>query len=85
MKDRDRLALIALLGHAPALWVFAGRRISGSMMLKNAAALLATFVAMAAGYLWRGGPAVLVAWIVGHLAWGMFLARHIPPDPHAAG
>ncbi len=74
--------IVAFFGHAPALWLLYRETIPTPLRRPNAIAVLLTLSAMAAAYaLAPGGSpgmATLVAWIVGHVAWGAFLAIRLP-------
>jgi hypothetical protein len=74
--------LVAFACHAPGLYLFYRERLTGALVRHNLVAIALTLVAMAvawalapAGYeLW--GP--LGAWVVGHAAWGAYLALRLP-------
>jgi len=68
-----RLALVAFLGHAPGLWLFAGYRLTTPFHRYNVAALMMTAAVSAAlaAFSLRGA---LIAWMVGHFAWSTLLA-----------
>lgn len=78
--------VIAFFGHAPALWLFYREPIPPPLRRPNALAIGLTLAAMAAAYLLATdggvGRAVLVTWLVGHFAWGTYLAAKLP-EPEA--
>lgn len=81
--DRRRRGL-AFVGHAPALWLFYREALPRPMWLPNAVAVLATLVTVAAA--WRTSPlAALGAFVIGHFAWGAFLAWRLPASTSARG
>lgn len=73
--------LVALFGHAPGLWIVYREKLQPELRRANLMAVAATLIAMAAIVCfldearWIG---VLVAWLVGHLSWGAYLARRLP-------
>jgi hypothetical protein len=74
--------LVALVGHAPGLWLAYREPIPPELRRANVVAVMATVVAMAAALVFvdeGGWLRPVVAWLVGHLAWGMFLAWRLPP------
>jgi hypothetical protein len=81
-----RLVLVAFLFHAPGLWLLGAPALGRRTRRENLAAVLATIIAMAlAGALTRAVWPVVVAWAVGHAAWGARLAarvrRGVAADP----
>lgn len=79
---------LAFFGHAPALWLFYRETIPPPLRRPNAIAVMLTLAAMAVAYLLApgGSPgmATFVAWVVGHFAWGAFLAARLPDPPASA-
>jgi RsiW-degrading membrane proteinase PrsW (M82 family) len=78
--------LAAWLGHAPALWLLYREPLPRSLRLPNVLAVLATLAAMAAAWflvadLPQRVLAVVATWLVGHVAWGTYLTRRLPPSP----
>jgi hypothetical protein len=81
-KARGRLAMIAFLAHAPGLYVLGRRPMSEPYKRWNLVALAATTGAMVGAGLAlheRGlaGVGVAVAWLIGHTAWSVALARGV--------
>lgn len=80
--------LLAFFGHAPALWLFYRETIPVPLRRPNAIAVALTLAAMAASYALvpegSAGVATLAAWILGHFAWGTFLAARLPPPDSSA-
>jgi len=81
--DKDLVRrLVALVGHAPALWLFYGETLPRHLARANVVALGATAAAAtAAGLARRGnGPARSAGrvWLIGHFAWGAYLASRLP-------
>ncbi len=78
--------LVALVGHAPGLWLVYREPLPAPVRRPNVVAVGLTLAAMAAAGLLapdgRRGVAVLVTWIVGHFAWGIWLARALPEPDH---
>ena len=77
--------LVALVGHAPGLWLMYREPLPPPVRRPNAVAVALTLMAMAtAGLLapaGQRGMAVLLTWLVGHFAWGIWLAVKLPePD-----
>lgn len=74
--------IVAFFGHAPALWLMYRETIPPPLRRPNAIAVVLTLAAMAAAYVLApsGSPgiATLVTWIIGHVAWGAFLAVRLP-------
>lgn len=74
-------ALIAVALHRPGLWLLCGVEVSGHVRRHNAIAVCATAVlAAVATVLAPGGEKLrtaLIAFAVGHLLWGLYLARAI--------
>jgi hypothetical protein len=74
--DRRR-RLFALFGHAPGLWLCYREAVPASFRGPNALAFLLVVVAVVfaarTSYL-----AAAVAYVVGHLAWGAYLAWKLP-------
>jgi hypothetical protein len=71
--NRRWLAAVAFVGHVFGLWL-AGYRLGPAKTPANCWAVAATAVAMCAGALINGAQGVLIAWLVGHLAWSAYLA-----------
>ena len=69
-------------GHVPALRLFYGERLPSHLVRPNVAAVAMTLVAIAlAAALAPEGSrlmAGLIAWAVGHVAWGTYLAARLP-------
>lgn len=81
-KARGRLAMIAFLAHAPGLYVLGRRPMSPAYRRWNVIALAATALAMAAAGLalherGQAGVGIAVAWLLGHTAWSVVLARGV--------
>lgn len=77
--------IVAFFGHAPGLWLMYREPLPKPVRRPNAIAVGLTLAAMvAAGVLAPAGQtgwAVLVTWVVGHFAWGTWLALKLPePD-----
>lgn len=78
--------LVAFGGHAPALWLFYREALPVPLRRPNVIAVAATlvmmavvpFAARAAGAATEAGWLVLGTWLVGHFAWGTFLAVKLP-------
>ncbi len=64
----------ALLFHAPGVRLFTKHRVSARVLWLNAAAVAATAALMVVAGFQRGPLGVLVAWLVGHVAWSVTLA-----------
>jgi hypothetical protein len=71
-RGAGRLALLGALFHVPGLKLFARTRLSPLLVKLNLVAAVLTVAAM--GGAWVSGRSVLVAWLVGHLAWSSTLA-----------
>ncbi len=69
---------IAFVGHLPGLWLFYRETIPPPLRTPNAIAVGLTLAAMAVAYAVADGWAVLWTWIVGHFAWGTYLAAKLP-------
>ena len=81
-KNRMRLAMIAFLAHAPGLYLFAGRTLEPGWLRLNLIAVAATIAAMVIGALalrdqGLAGMGVAVAFMLGHSAWSLTLARAV--------
>lgn len=74
--DRRLLAALAFAGHVFGLWLV-GYRLGAAKTPLNRLALAATALAMVAGGFAGGAWGVLVAWLVGHFGWSMYLARSV--------
>ena len=80
---------VAFIGHAPALWLFYGESLEERLHRPNLVAIALTLALMAivpvaAHLLWETTtvwPYVFVAWVLGHVAWGVFLAVRLGPPP----
>ncbi len=74
--------VIAFFGHAPALWLLYRETIPPPLRRPNAIAVALTLTAMAVAFgLAPGGSpglATLISWVIGHFAWGAFLAIRLP-------
>ena len=86
MQKRWRRGL-AFLGHAPALWLFYREPLPKRLRVPNIIAATATVGLMVAVYQtatprWRVRGA-LAAWLAGHFAWGVYLAREVREDAGA--
>jgi hypothetical protein len=77
-RERGR-RLVALLGHAPALWLIYREPLPKHLRLINVLAAVATVGVMAAVYRVAAPPwkfrGALVSWLAGHLAWGLYLGH----------
>ena len=74
--------LVALVGHAPGLWLAYREPVPRELWRANVVAVAATIVAMVASlaFIDEGGwLRPLVPWLVGHFAWGAYLAWRLPP------
>ena len=74
--------LVAFVGHAPGLWLAYREPIPRELRRANVVAVAATIVAMVAAVAFvdaGGWLRPLVPWLVGHLAWGTYLALRLPP------
>lgn len=76
----------AWLFHAPGLYLIHGERLSPRLLRANAVAAILTVAAIAAAaVLAPPSPpslrlfAAIAAWLAGHVAWGSYLVRHLPP------
>lgn len=73
---------VALVGHAPALWLFYGETLPRHLARANVVALGATVAAATAAALARRGKGAARSagrvWLVGHFAWGAYLASRLP-------
>jgi hypothetical protein len=81
-RGAARLALLGFVFHAPGLKLFARTRFSALLVKLNLVGAVLTVAAM--GWAWMSGRSVLVAWLVGHLAWSCTLATltlrgHVQP------
>jgi hypothetical protein len=54
-----------------------GLRLGPALAPRNRAALALTAAAIGIGALSSGGRGALVAWLIGHFAWGTYLAREV--------
>lgn len=70
--------VIAFFGHAPGLWLMYRETIPPPLRRPNAIAVALTLLAMAVAYVLASGTAAFVAWLIGHFAWGAFLAARLP-------
>jgi hypothetical protein len=73
--------LVAVLGHAPGLWLIHRQLLPRRLLVANIMAVAITIVAMAAAYRisappWRLGS-TLATWGALHLIWGLYLASEI--------
>lgn len=79
--------VIAFFGHAPGLWLVYREPLPKIVHKPNAIAVVLTLAAMlTAGLLASSGGkaiAVLIAWAIGHVAWGTYLALRLPPPSGA--
>ena len=82
MTTRPRAALrrvIAWGGHAPGLWVFYRERLPPRLWKANLIAVLLALVAMGCvGAITADGVCVVLVWLLGHIAWGTYLACRLP-------
>lgn len=75
--------LVAWGGHAPGLWLLYREPIPRPLRRPNLYAAVGTIAAI--GIAVAGAPAGqrliagLATWAVGHVAWGTYLAWHLPP------
>ena len=91
--SRPFVAFVAFLGHAPGLRLATPVRFTARGVRINVIAVALTLIAMAvSGFVappGQGPWAVLVAWLLGHFAWGTILsiwilaggAVTLPEDP----
>jgi hypothetical protein len=75
--------VIAMVGHAPALWLVYREPLPRAVRRPNLYAVLATLTAMLVAGV-RAPPggrltAVLVTWAIGHGLWGIYLFVRLPP------
>lgn len=86
LKGRaNRRRLVALFTHAPGLWIFFRERLPAHLLKDNLWALLGTLLAMLApfaipAFRERAGWLALIAWLLGHFAWGVYLAVRLPDE-----
>lgn len=71
------LVWTAFFFHAPGLWLFHGARLGPSTARRNVLAVAMTLAAMAASLHTWGGLACALAWAIGHVAWGAWLAARV--------
>lgn len=75
----------AWLFHAPGLFLIHGEKLAPRVLRANAVAAVLTVAAIAAALYFAPPPqrifAAIAAWLVGHVAWGSYLVRHLPPEP----
>jgi hypothetical protein len=74
--ERRRLALLAFTGHVFGLWL-AGRKLGTTCARRNVAALVLTAAVMVPAALRWGGWGAFGAWLLGHVAWGTYLASAV--------
>lgn len=73
--------VVAFFGHAPGLWLVYREPLPHIVRRPNAIAVALTLTGMALAFFTvpsQPGLAVLVAWLVGHFAWGTYLALKLP-------
>jgi hypothetical protein len=76
-----RRRLLALVGHAPALWLCYRQPLPRPLWRPNAIAALATLAAMLAAMVAASWTLLGVAFAVGHMGWGAYLAWRLPNPP----
>lgn len=67
----------AFFFHAPGLRLFHGARLGPSTVRRNVLAIAITLAGMALSLLAWGGLACAIAWAIGHVAWGAWLAARV--------
>ena len=73
---------IAWLAHAPGLWLVYREIPPRRLLWANAIAVVVTLILIVTAYLAGGENRVLFAfgaWVLGHIAWGTYLAWKLPP------
>lgn len=81
--DRDTLRrAVAWLGHAPGLWLCYREPLPRPLRRPNVVAVLGTLAAVTTAVLLAphdgAALAALLTWATGHVAWGSYLAWHLP-------
>ena len=76
-----RRRLVALFGHAPALWLVYREPLPKRLRVMNIIAVTATLGLVIVTYQiapspWRV-PGALATWLIGHVAWGVYLASRV--------
>jgi hypothetical protein len=71
-------AIVAVVFHRPGLWLFYGIRVPVHVQRMNRVAIAAVMLAMAGSAIFVRPQlrvmAVLIAWALGHILWGFYLA-----------
>lgn len=76
--SKAQKAVLAFLGHGPALRLFTDFRFTPELLRKNLLAVGATLVATGLGFAAIDDHRLLAAscaFAIGHVAWGLYLAR----------
>jgi hypothetical protein len=78
--ERNRLAVlvVAFIGHYPALRLLTTFRMTDRVARFNLVAAAATVAGMVAVGLTLGGTAAFITLVIGHVCWGLVLAREVP-------
>ncbi len=77
-RTRSLRIAVAFLFHAPGLWLIGTPGLGRGVRRKNVVAVLATLLAMGvAGAVTRSAWPAIIAWAVGHVAWGTWLAARL--------
>ena len=72
------MAWLAFFCHAPGLWLFHRFTLGPRTKRENLVAVVMTLLAMGVAFAaTQGWSASFAAWLLGHVAWGAWLARRV--------
>jgi hypothetical protein len=77
VRARRVVATLAFVGHYPALRTLTPYRFTRATSRLNVLAIAVTVGAMVTALLASGRPCMVLAWLIGHVAWGSVLAARV--------